>query len=233
MDEFVGQVEQNAETENDLDADLIGDIQASYENQCEETAVWWNARYASSRVEFNVEDDGADGVYISAFGEIMLEWDVDEFTSLPNSYGNIVQYTPDAINDIYGDLLLDNPYLSRSRDKVVWRCRVNMEHPDLGGQSFFALPEEFNEFCSKVNTVIDDRRDAFKEVLSNYFRREGVMQGGAYMNLAIDIENGDVSSYEWDVETDGDYDDSYESAASYSFDYDLEEFSRINENVLK
>ena len=57
------------------------------------------------------------------------------------------------------------------------------------------------------------------------------MQGGAYMNLAIDIENGDVSSYEWDVQTDGNYDDSYDSYASYSFDYDIEEV-KMHEKVL-
>ena len=231
MDEFVGQVEQNAETENDLDADLIGDIRASYEEQCEQIALQWNNNYASTRVEFVVDDDGADGVYISAFGEIMLEWDADEFISLPNSYGNIVQYTSETINEYYGDLFRDNPYLGRLDGNIFWKCRVNMEHPDLGGQSYFALPEEFNEFCSKVDTIIDDRRDAFKEILSNYFRREEIMPGGKFTNLAMAIENGDISSYEWDVQTDGDYDDSYDSYASYSFDYDIEEV-KMHEKVL-
>ena len=59
------------------------------------------------------------------------------------------------------------------------------------------------------------------------------MQGGKYMNFAIDVENGDISSYEWDVETDGDYEDSYETYASYSFDYELENFKSFNEDVLK
>ena len=45
------------------------------------------------------------------------------------------------------------------------------------------------------------------------------------MNLAVNIENGDVTSYEWDLDTDGDYDDSYESIASYSFDYDPEQLN--------
>ena len=228
---FYGRVGQDSDTEEDLDADLLGDIRGMYEDQCEEIEARWNNTYAASRVSFAVDDDGADGVYISAFGEIMIEWDVDEFTSLPTWSSMIVNYTSDAINDLYGDLLSDNPYLSRAGGNIVWRCRVNMEHPDLGGQSFFAMPEEFDEFCSKLDTVIDDKRDAFKEILSNYFRREGVMQGGAYINLAINIENGDVSSYEWDVETDGEYDDSYESAASYSFDYDPEEW-KINPRVL-
>ena len=96
-----------------------------------------------------------------------------------------------------------------------------------------ALTEEFQEMCENVDVQIDDKRDAFREILSNYFRREGFMQGGEYMNLAINIENRDVTSYEWDLETDGDYEDSYEAYASYSFDYDLENFKSFNEDVLK
>ena len=65
---------------------------------------------------------------------------------------------------------------------------------------------------------MDDKRDGFREMLSNYFRREGFMQGGEYMNLAINIEDRGLTSYEWDLETDGEYTDSYESMARYSFD---------------
>ena len=50
------------------------------------------------------------------------------------------------------------------------------------------------------------------------------MEGGTYIQLAMAIEDGNVSSYEWDVETDGDYSDSYESTARYSHYYDPEEF---------
>ena len=108
---------------------------------------------------------------------------------------------------------------------VRWGCTINLDHPDLGhGSPYYALPDEFNDMCQAVDVIIDDKRDAFKEILTNYFAREGYMQGGDYINLAIDIENGSIDSYEWDVETDGDYEDSYESTASYSFDYDPEEW---------
>jgi len=87
-----------------------------------------------------------------------------------------------------------------------------------------ALPEEYQEALQKVDAIIDDRRDAFEEILTTYFKREGQMEGGDYINLAMAIEDGSVSSYEWDVETDGDYSDSYESTARYSHYYDPEEF---------
>ena len=42
--------------------------------------------------------------------------------------------------------------------------------------------------------------------------------------LAMAIDDVNLTSYEWDLETDGDYSDSYESTARYSFDYDPEEW---------
>jgi len=87
-----------------------------------------------------------------------------------------------------------------------------------------ALPDEYREALQKIDSVIDDRRDTFEEVLTTYFKREGQMEGGAYIQLATAIEDGMVASYEWDVETDGEYYDSYETTARHSFYYDPEEF---------
>tara|TARA_R100001163_G_scaffold65838_1_gene65560 strand:+ start:6459 stop:8942 length:2484 start_codon:yes stop_codon:yes gene_type:complete len=231
---FSGRVGQNTQTENDLDADLLGDVRGMYEEECEEIASQWNRRYENCKVDFSVEDDGADGVYILANATITLRWDYNEFTKLPNAYENVVQDSPWQINNYFGDLLNDSGAhmgLAQRMGPIEWQCTVNMEHPDLGGSAYFALPEEFNEFCSKVDTVIDDRRDTMKQILENYFRREEIMPGGKFMNLAIAIENNDISSYEWDVETDGNYDDAYEVYASYNFDYDIEEV-KMNEKIL-
>ena len=229
---FSGRVGQDTETEDNLDADLLGDIRGMYENECEEIASEWNQRYANCKVDFSIEDDGADGVYISANATITLRWHYNEFTTLPNAYERVVQDSPWEINNYFGDLINDSgAYMGRRSERIIWQGTINMEHPDLGGQPYFALPEEFNEFCSKVDTVIDDRRDTMKQLLENYFRREEIMPGGKFINLAMAIEGNDISSYEWDVETDGNYDDAYEVYASYNFDYDIEEV-KMNEKVL-
>jgi len=121
--------------------------------------------------------------------------------------------------------------MDRGKNQIAWECAINTEHPDLGGSSYYALPEEFQEMCESVDTVVDDKRDAFEEILTNYFAREGYMQGGAFIQMAVDIENGEISSYEWDVETDGEYEDSYEVYANHSHYYDPEEYN-INPDVL-
>ncbi len=219
-----GNMKQNTETEDDLDADLIGDIRASYENQCQEIVDTWNQRAAVTKISFDVEEDGGEGVYIIGRAEVVIEWNKSDWNRLPTAVDRVVQYSPDAINDIYGDLFTDRAYMGRQGDTIFWTCGVNLEHPELGGQSYYALVEEFADACQKIDSLIDDRHDAWKEILSNYFRLEGQMVGGEYLQLAMNIENGELDSYEWDVETDGGYEDSYESYASVSFEYDSEEW---------
>ena len=166
-----------------------------YENECEAIASQWNQRYANCKVNFSIEDDGANGVYISANATITLRWHYNEFTKLPNAYEKVVQDSPWPINNYFGDLLDDSgAYMGRRSERIIWQCTVNIEHPDLGGQPFFALLEEFNEFCSKVDTVIDDRRDTMKQLLENYFRHEEIMPGGKFIKLAMAIENNEISS---------------------------------------
>jgi len=231
--DFQGEMKQNTDTEDDLDADLLGDVRAQYEQQCSEIEEHFNMRLAACTVNYEIQDDGDEGVYIAGGAQIRIVWDADEWSKLPNSWDNVTQHSVSAINDIYGDLLLDNVYLSidRGKNQIAWECAINTEHPDLGGSSYYALPEEFQQMCESVDTVIDDKRDAFEETLTNYFAREGYMQGGAFIQMAVDIENGEISSYEWDVETDGEYEDSYEVYANHSHYYDPEEYN-INPDVL-
>ena len=231
--DFQGEMKQNTDTEDDLDADLIGDIRQQYEDYCEMRTSHWNRRMAACDVEYDVQEDGNDGVYIRVGASITIEWEASEWNSLPGAANPAVMYSPDTINDIWGDLLKsDGAYLQRRGELILWHCDINPEHPELGGSTYLALDEEYEEFCTNVDVIVDDKRDAFKETLSNYFAREGFMQGGEYINLAVDIENSELSSYEWHLETDGEYEDSYESSASYSFDYNVEEVN-MKEEVLK
>ena len=220
-----GDMKQNTDTEDDLDADLLGDVRQQYEDECELIQRAFNRRMAACSVDYRIDDDGDDGVYIRASAMIKLEWEADDWVKLPNTWDRTVFHSAQELNDIYGDIFYDDPYLASENGIIKWECNINIEHPTLGGSTYLALPEEYQEMCEKIDLQMDDRRDGFREILSNYFRREGYMQGGEYMNLAVNIENGDVTSYEWDLDTDGDYDDSYESIANYSFDYDPEQLN--------
>ena len=110
--------------------------------------------------------------------------------------------------------------------------KVNFEHPDIHGNSYLVMPDEYREALENIDVIIDDRRDQFEAVLTDYFKREGQMEGGTYMNLAMSIEDGALTSYEWDLDTDGQYSESYESSARYTHYYDPEDLG-LDIRVLK
>ena len=230
-------MKQNTDTQDSLDADLLGDVRASYQGQCEEIRDQFNNRMANTRVDFEVQDDGADGVYIQPYGYFTAEWDAEEWERLPGNNEPVVWYSAAAITDLYGDVLADfeefTPVIGNRSGTIQLTLKVNFAHPEVYGNEYMAMPEEFEDACRNVDTVIDDRRDAFTAALSEYFKREGQMSGGKYMQLAMEIDQGDISSYEWDLDSDSyDYSESYETTASNSFYYYPEEFG-VSLEVLK
>ncbi len=222
-----GNMKQNTDTEDTLDADLIGDVIAQYNGQCEQIMNDYNNRMAQTYTDYEVGDDGADGAYIKPFAAFIAKWPVDEWKRLPGNQEEVVWGSVDELISIYGDIFEDSnsytPVIRRVREEIHLTMKVNFEHPEIYGGSYMAMPEEYQEALQKVDSVIDDRRDAFEEILTGYFKREGQMEGGEYANLAVAIEDGVLTSYEWDLESDGDYYDSYESTARYSHYYDPED----------
>ena len=231
-----GKMKQNTDTEDTLDADLIGDVVRSYEGECENIQEEWNNHMAQTYVDYEVGDDGADGAYIRPYSAFIAKWPIDEWKRLPSNAEEVVWNSVDEINERFGTIFVpsknDTPVIRKVREEIHLTIQVNFEHPDIAGQSYFSFPDQFNEACQKIDSVIDDRRDAYEEVLTEYFKKNGQIEGGEYMNLAVAIEDGILTSYEWDLETDGDYYDSYESTARYTHYYDPEDLG-LGIEVLK
>jgi hypothetical protein len=237
--EFAGAMRQNKDTEETLDADLIGDVIAQYNGQCEEIMNEWNNKMAQTYVDYEVGDDGGEGAYIKPYAAFVAKWNVDDWKRLPSNAEEVVWNSVDEINERngYGDIFVpsnhDTPTIRRVRDEIHLSIQVNFEHPKIYGGSYMALTEEYNEACQAIDTIIDDHRDAWEEILTTYFKREGQMEGGEYANLAVAIEDGILVSYEWDLESDGDYYDSYESTARYSHYYDPEDLGLSMEVLMQ
>tara|TARA_B100000900_G_C20552496_1_gene705354 strand:- start:33 stop:1613 length:1581 start_codon:yes stop_codon:yes gene_type:complete len=232
-----GNMKQNTDTEDTLDADLIGDVIRSYDGQCENIQREYNDRMAQTYVDFEVGDDGADGAYIKPYAAFIAKWPINEWKRLPSNAEEVVWDSVDDLNERFGTIFVpskhDTPVIRKIREEIHLTIQINFEHPEIAGDSYFSFPEQFEEACQKIDSVIDDRRDAFEEVLTEYFKREGQMEGGEYMNLAVAIEDGVLTSYEWDLESDGDYYDSYESTARYSHYYDPEDLGLSMEVLMQ
>jgi len=224
-----GNMKQNKDTENNLDANLIGDIKAMVEGECEDVTNYWMERYAQTFIDYEVREDGADSVYIIPTAQFVARWPIDEWKRLPSNAEEVVWNSVDELNERngYGDIFVpskhDTPTIRRIREEIHLSIPINFEHPEIYGGRYMAMSSELNDAGQNIDTKIDDGRDAWEEILTQYFKREGQIEGGAYIKLAREIEDGEVSSYEWDVETDGDYDESYESTARYSHYYDPED----------
>ena len=221
---FVGAVRQNRETEDALDANALSGMEGRYRQEIEEISNHWNNRYANTYVEAELTDDYNGGFYISVRPSMQWKWGLDEFTKLPNSYPTGM-HAFDSINDIWGDLFDSSDGFINSDDSKNVRigCTINLEHPEIHGEGYQVYdPDGLRHLCSELDTKMDDKRDAFQATIEEFLKREGWMEGGEYLKLAMEIEDGDITSYEWDLETDGDYSDSYESYASYSFEYNPE-----------
>jgi len=217
--DFTGDMRQNTHTEDALDVNAISGIVGRYRNEVEQIQNEWNDHYAAVGVDAAVEEDGEGGVYIDVNARITFEYDIEEFSSLPNSYPTGM-FAFDNINDIYGDIFdTDSGFVNKfSNTTVHIGCRFNLNHPDIGESALMYDPDGFNDFCQELDKL-DDKRDGYKYYIDEFLKREGYLEGGVYLTLAREIEDGEMSSYEWDVRYDGEYEESYESTAAVSHDF--------------
>ena len=229
---FDGSMKQDTATEDQLDANAISGVAGRWNNEVENIMTQWNDRYAIVGVDAGVMDDDDGGLYITARAVVHIKIPKEDFVKTPNSHPTAM-HAFDYITSIYGDIFkVDEAWIRYEDDHLMFGCDINLEHPEISESAYFYDPDSLNEFCSNLDTKIDDKHDAFEAVITEFLKREGWLQGAAYIQLVTDIEDGDLSSYEWDVRTDGEYaTDSYESYASVSHDFDPEELG-VNPQVL-
>ena len=97
-----------------------------------------------------------------------------------------------------------------------------------------ADPPDFEDFCVAINTI-DDMYDGVKEQLSRHYKREGNLAGAKFYKMAMEISNGDIDPYEWDMELDDrhDPDEATEITATIKLDFSPEKFGVSPEILTK
>ena len=266
MDDFQGQVEQITDTEDELE-DWGGIDAATVQREVDDTAARWNRDWSEVNVKGIARDTGMEeeALLIGLDAVINFEWDISEWTKLPN-YEDMVNCIGELVdNAVYGSIpnldeqeraerakergtysrwdpkfnvTYSNSYLSLeswigkmyTEDSAIVKAIVRIDPSKLIGwgheQALYNYGEEysFERFCQVLNLIDGRVSDAIREGIENYFKQEGYISGGGYMNLVRKIERDELSSYEWDVEYDKEpHDESYETWASVSFDFDPEE----------
>jgi len=150
-----GNMKQNTDTEDTLDADLIGDVIRSYDGQCENIQREYNDRMAQTYVDFEVGDDGADGAYIKPYAAFIAKWPINEWKRLPSNAEEVVWDSVDDLNERFGTIFVpskhDTPVIRKIREEIHLTIQINFEHPEIAGDSYFSFPEQFEEACQKID----------------------------------------------------------------------------------
>ena len=230
-----GRVTQDTATEDAIDSNLVSGLIGQYAEEVENIADRWNNRYQAVEVSGVAEDDGGGSVYISLNAQMEIKWDVEEFRSPPDRQS--IGYAVDEIND-YGYGYFNSDYsesrISRSREFIIY-IPINIEMiPNSNGMGFAIDPDEFEDYCVGLNQI-DDYYDGIKNLFTMFFKREGFLEGGVFLELAREAIDGDVDT-EWDVETDDryDYDEVTEITAQAEFDFGAfePELPEVNSKIL-
>ena len=238
MHKFTGEVEQDKETEEEMPPEWVGDVEEMLKRDCAIVREKWNSgKYANCEVDFYVRDDSGEGDYvIYPEGKIMLTWELDQWTQLPNvSEG---RYIADYLNEYYynQDMGAVVPLFEEDKaalykggpegnEVIIWRCEFNTRFvPGMENQPVVYDADGYENYCKGVD-ALDDDRDRFQAIVEEYAKVNGYFEGGAYMNLVQKLEDGlNSKNYEWDIGWDGERpEESYEAWASVSFDFDPEE----------
>ena len=212
---ITGRVHIDTETEDELDDEALSSgLIASYQREVDAAKEVWNRRYAHCEVDGDAIDDGGGGVYIALGGKIFINWDADEWERMPNAYPDI-SHGLGEIHDYGMNWVADRAWgIQKKMDGNVWQLPIAIRPEGLVGfnnHEFAFIPEEFNTFCELVDTQVDDRYEAIKHLLTNYFKREGFMEGGAIMELGRAVMNDDHGLYNWEAEAEEGYEmDEYE-----------------------
>jgi len=248
FDEIHGEPRQDTSTERKLPKEIGQGIIEWTETKVAEIAMRWNRNWFNQTpkstpehpalvVSARVEDHGEDEAGVREFsihgdGVMRVFWSINEWEKLPNY--NDTDWIDREMKD-YGFGFVKDLVVIKRGSTVYAKFDINNEgaysfhnygspvEADLKHTSVTFSPDAFEEYCVALNTI-DDQREGIKAHLARIFKQQGWLEGAAFMQLAMDIENSEISSYQWDLGSDGEYEDSYEATATTWYDFNPEEF---------
>ena len=189
-----------------------------WQEEVEEIAGRWNRAY--NFIKVNAEVNEYDGeAQIEWNADLTLVFDEDDFvkSAFSDETRKAIQWLPNELRDYGMDWLKDrvnyttvNPNSNdwaelarRAVDQNGSNVVIEIPIDPLGiDEEGVWSPEAFNDLC-EVLDIKDDEGEKIELIAKNILQRDGVMQGGALIQLARVLE--EESWYEWSYEVDDDY----------------------------
>tara|TARA_R110000824_G_scaffold92217_9_gene223930 strand:+ start:9799 stop:12288 length:2490 start_codon:yes stop_codon:yes gene_type:complete len=220
LHDVVGRVKHDTDTEDQLDVNLMAGQLEQYQNECTELSEAWNNRLGHTTVEGTAVDDGADSVYIVCSAEMNVIWDADEWTKMPGidligyALGELSEYGINWAKSDYPYMIKKRGDYNQHQQSMHWVLPIDIENTKLvqfRGQEFAYAPDDYEDYCSIIDDEVDDKYESVKQILTNFFKREGYMGGGAVMELGRKVLNDDTGLYHWESQAEEGYEiDEYE-----------------------
>jgi hypothetical protein len=183
-------------------------------------------------MDFGDDEAGVREFSINGNAVMRIFWSLNEWEKLPNA--NDTDWVEDEMKE-YGYGFVKDLVIIKRGSTVYAKFDINNKgvysfynhgspvEADLKHTSVTFSPDAFEDYCIALDTI-DDQREGIKAHLARIFKQQGWLAGGAFMQLAMDLENSEISSHQWDVSSDGEYEDSYEATATTWHDFNPEEF---------
>tara|TARA_R110000824_G_scaffold135797_2_gene299255 strand:+ start:3635 stop:6712 length:3078 start_codon:yes stop_codon:yes gene_type:complete len=233
-----GTVDQDTETEEELPPDISSPAQR-LEAESEVIKNKWNDAYVISKIDFNIEDDGAGGAYIEVGGTMRPTWDKEEWLRWPHA-GDIADILADVKEHMYNAFWIQDSYttyLSHESDldqsgKVGFTFSVEPEGvaefmEATSGNPYAAHSDEY-EIWGEAIKNLDKGHDQLIETINMVAKQQGWMEGGQLINLGQKVENEDIDIVDWYLEVDGEWPDYYEVSATVDLSLDGEDIAKFS-----
>jgi hypothetical protein len=162
-------------------------------------------------VAANAEDDGAGSAYIDVNASMQFLYPLDEFKQLPHNAYPAMEYLGTHFSDMGINLFEEGrSYIRKEGENVVIEMEFDKENLMSADNGFtvtgyLTSPDEYEELLSMMQDQLISAYLAYHAEIKTYLRREGIMDGGAILNLAQDVGTDEFRTTGWEVATDDEY----------------------------
>jgi hypothetical protein len=237
-----GFIRKNEDTEDDINSNLISPRIAAFQSEINELLNEYSMKYIQIR---NTEVEEEDGfIHISPSVYMKVSFAKEDLKRYPtySEAQNIAYEIADTLSE-YVQWVGDKNRATfagaggASNDGIELFLPINIEGLSVMDASYVADSRQWEDLLDALNTI-DDRGEGFvDQIFAPLLKTNGLMEGGEILDLGYEIENGDFSSYEWDIDVEGDvYDarrgEEFMVAAAYRVLTDFEGLDLVEVNRL-
>ena len=199
--ETIGNVNKDNTTEEGLPSH-VGALIDQWTAECTEIADKWNDMMKYIDMGFDVEDDGAGGVYIQPSAKISIQIPRTDFSRLPNhsDVNDLVSEAGEYFRDVGYGYVGSITYSHMPRNHMIVGWNIDPEAvPGMPQQDIYLDPEILDDLGAELDKIdsLENDHQMFSKKMMQLFKRDGWMSGGTFQNWALELYDDNDLYYEW------------------------------------